>query len=109
MQEAWDKMFYAHYDGSWCWKDLAYGSYCLYVRHSLSKNKDRYLSPQFFRQVGYFFDYIQEFYDTSPYFKMCTKKKIMRNMNREYVEFVNGSYIEGLPLGDGNKGSWKKI
>lgn len=56
-----------------------------------------------FRQVGYFFDYVQEFYDSSEYFRACCKKKIMRNMNREYVEFVNGSFIEGLPLGDGNK------
>ena len=56
-----------------------------------------------FRQAGYFFDYIQELYDSSELFRACCKRRIIRNMNREYLELINGSFIEGLPLGDGNK------
>jgi hypothetical protein len=66
------------------------------------KTKIGIIAPVF-RQVGYFFDYIQEFYDSSEIFRACCKQKPQRNMNREYLQFVNGSYIEGLPLGDGNK------
>lgn len=74
---------------------------CLYAI-LYPKTKIGIITPVF-RQVGYFFDYIQTFYDENPYFRACCKKKIIRNMNREYIEFVNGSFIEGLPLGDGNK------
>jgi hypothetical protein len=54
------------------------------------------------RQTSYTFDYIEEFYHDSPFVKASTRK-ISRAMNREYIEFHNGSFIEGLPLGDGTK------
>jgi len=54
------------------------------------------------RQASYMFDYIEELYNESPYIKVATRK-FSRSLNREYIEFKNGSYIEGLPLGDGNR------
>lgn len=54
------------------------------------------------RQASYLFDYIEELYNDSPYFNSAVRK-FNRSLNREYIEFKNGSYIEGLPLSDGNK------
>lgn len=61
-----------------------------------------------FRQAGYIFDFIDEIYESSPYFRASVRKYgknkgIQRTMSREIVRFKNRSFIEALPLGDGNK------
>jgi hypothetical protein len=62
-----------------------------------------------FRQACYMFDYIEELYDISPYFRAATtktnirSKSIVRTYQNQIVKFHNRSFIEALPLGDGNK------
>jgi hypothetical protein len=62
-----------------------------------------------FRQAGYVFDYIEEFYDKSPYIRAAVRKSsargkgLHRTYQKELVRFNNGSFVEALPLGDGNK------
>lgn len=102
LKTIWSKMFVLILMGRGIGKTwLGALAVCLYAI-LYPRTKIGIITPVF-RQVGYFFDYINEFYETSDYFKACCSKKILRNMNREYIQFLNGSYIEGLPLGDGNK------
>lgn len=57
-----------------------------------------------FRQAEFMFDVIEDFYDNSPYFKACVKgKKVLRSPSRAFVQLLNGSFIEALPLGNGSK------
>jgi hypothetical protein len=62
-----------------------------------------------FRQAGYVFDYIEEFYDKSPFLRASVRKSsprgkgLHRTYQKELIRFNNGSFVEALPLGDGNK------
>lgn len=58
-----------------------------------------------FRQTGYVFDVINEIFRNSPFFRASTiDGRIKRTTERCFVEFNNGSSIEGLPIGtDGAK------
>lgn len=71
------------------------------------KTKIGIIAPVF-RQAGYLFDFIEEIYDDSPYFRAAVKtygknKGIKRTMSLEVVKLRNGSFVEALPLGDGNR------
>lgn len=56
-----------------------------------------------FKQAEFFFDKIQELYDSSAYFRASCKKRPQRTTYRARAEIRNGSFIEGLPLGTGQK------
>lgn len=56
-----------------------------------------------FKQAEFFFDKIQEIYDNSPYVRAASKSRPKRATFRARLNFRNGSFIEGLPLGTGNK------
>jgi hypothetical protein len=72
------------------------------------KTKIGIIAPVF-RQACYVFDYIEEFYDASPYFRAAIKKSgprskgLQRTYQNQLCKLYNGSFIEALPLGDGNK------
>lgn len=53
------------------------------------------------RQGDYIFNEIENLYRNSPYFQACTVGKIRRTMEKNIVQFVNGSFIESAPIGDG--------
>lgn len=61
--------------------------------------------PPSYRQSGYVFDAIQEIMDGSAYMRQSiVDGKIKRTTDRMLVQFSNGSFIEGLPIGhDGSK------
>lgn len=57
-----------------------------------------------FRQTGYIFDYIDELYSKSVFFRAATSGHVIRTTERNIVKFFNGSFVEGLPIGnDGAK------
>ena len=56
-----------------------------------------------FRQSLFVFDKIEAFYYESEIFQEETIKPPSRGMYQAIVKFKNGSMIEALPLGDGNK------
>jgi hypothetical protein len=57
-----------------------------------------------FRQTGFIFDYIDELYMKSAFFRSATSGHVQRTTERSVVKFHNGSMIEGLPIGnDGSK------
>lgn len=71
------------------------------------KTKIGIIAPVF-RQAEFIFDVIEELYEQSPYLRAAvaksTKNKgVMRTTYRCFVKFKNGSWIEALPLGTGNK------
>jgi len=55
-----------------------------------------------YRQTIYVFDYIEEIWAISPYFRACAPDGIKKGMMNSIVKIANG-YIEGLPVGDGKK------
>ena len=59
------------------------------------------LAPSF-KQTEFFFDKIDEIAANTPYFKSCMKSS-QRATFRAIQKFNNGSFIEGLPLGTGQK------
>lgn len=56
-----------------------------------------------YRQALYVFDYIDELYVNSPYLRAAVVKKPSIGPMRAFMQFHNGSFIEALPVGDGNK------
>ncbi len=57
-----------------------------------------------FRQTGFIFDYIDELYMKSAFFRAATNGHVTRSTERSIVKFHNNSMIEGLPIGnDGSK------
>jgi len=56
-----------------------------------------------FKQTEFFFDKIEEMYEASPYLRASVYRKPVRATYKALLKFRNGSYIEGLPLGSGQK------
>lgn len=56
-----------------------------------------------FRQANYVFDHIDEIYHGSEFLRAATTKASARGAAQSLLRFHNGSFIEALPLGDGNK------
>ncbi len=56
-----------------------------------------------FKQTEFFFDKIDELYESSPYMRAACVKKPFRATFKAALKFKNGSFIEGLPLGTGQK------
>lgn len=56
-----------------------------------------------YRQALFVFDYIEELYNNSPYLRAASLKKPVVQPLRGFMQFHNGSFIEALPVGDGNK------
>lgn len=56
-----------------------------------------------FKQTEFLFDKIEEFNLTSPFFRASVKGKVQRTTYRAMSKMRNGSFIEGLPLGTGQK------
>lgn len=56
-----------------------------------------------FRQANYVFDAIDDIYANSDYLKSATSKASSRGSAQSVLRFHNGSFIEALPVGDGNK------
>lgn len=52
-----------------------------------------------YRQTKFVFDYIVKLYLQSPFFRASVNGHISIGTERAYVEFHNGSSIEGLPIG----------
>lgn len=82
--------------------------FCVLYAMLYPKTKIGLIAPVF-RQACYIFDFIEELYDESPYFRAAVRransrsKGIQRTYQNQIVRFNNGSFIEALPLGDGNK------
>lgn len=55
------------------------------------------------KQGDYIFNEIEFLYNNSPFFQASIIKGISRSPERSIVKFVNGSYVESLPPGDGTK------
>lgn len=74
------------------------------VLHALLFPKSRIgvIAPSF-KQAEFFFDKIGELYDNSPYVRAAAKGKPLRATYKARIMFRNGSFIEGLPLGTGQK------
>lgn len=56
-----------------------------------------------FRQANYVFDEIDKIYNRSPYIQRCAEKAASRGPLQSIIRFNNGSFIEGLPIGSGEK------
>ena len=56
-----------------------------------------------FKQTEFLFDKIEEFYMNSPFFRASIRGKVQRTTYRAIAKLRNGSFIEGLPLGTGQK------
>lgn len=55
-----------------------------------------------FKQTDFLFDKIADFYEDSPYFR-ASVHKMQRTTFRALCKFHNRAFIEGLPLGTGQK------
>lgn len=55
------------------------------------------------RQGDYIFNYIEQLYHNSPFFKSAAPRGIRRGVDRSLVEFMNGSFIDTMAVGDGSK------
>jgi len=73
---------------------------CLYAMLH-PKVKIGVITPSF-KQTEFLFDKIAEFFEDSPFLRASTGK-LQRTTFRAIVRFHNGSFIEGLPLGTGDK------
>jgi len=82
--------------------------FCVLYAMLYPKTKIGIIAPVF-RQACYVFDFIEELYDGSPYFRAAVRRSnnrargIQRTYQNQICRFNNGSFIEALPLGDGNK------
>jgi len=56
-----------------------------------------------FKQAEFVFDKIEELYNNSPYLRAAMHKRVMRTAYKALAKFRNGAFIEGLPLGTGQK------
>jgi hypothetical protein len=67
------------------------------------KTKIGIVAPSY-RQTWYVLDYIDEFLQNSVFFRNCAvTKTVARGNMRSIIRFKNGSYIEALPVGTGEK------
>lgn len=67
------------------------------------KTKIGIIAPSY-RQTYYLLDYIDEFLDNSAYIRNAVKtRNVVRGNMRSILRFKNGSIIESLPIGDGNR------
>lgn len=67
------------------------------------KTKIGIVAPSY-RQTWYVLDYIDEFLQTSAYFRNCAiTRTVARGNMRSIIRFKNGSFIEALPVGTGEK------
>lgn len=55
-----------------------------------------------FKQTDFLFDKIFDLYESSPFFRACVSKT-NRTTFKDLVKMYNRSFIEGLPLGTGEK------
>ena len=55
-----------------------------------------------FKQTEFLFEKINDFYDESPFLRSAVAKRTITTYKARY-NFHNGSWIEGLPLGTGEK------
>lgn len=55
------------------------------------------------KQGDYIFNEIEILYNNSDFFQASTIKHVSRTPERSIVKFVNGSFIEATPVGDGSK------
>jgi len=56
-----------------------------------------------YKQTEFLFDKISDFYEESPYLRASVNGKIQRTTFKALTKFHNRSFIEGLPLGTGQK------
>ena len=56
-----------------------------------------------FKQTEFAFDKLEELYENSPYLRAAMTRRTMRATYKALAKFRNGSFIEGLPLGTGQK------
>jgi len=56
-----------------------------------------------FKQTEFLFDKICDFYEDAVFFRASVSGKVLRTTFKAFVRFHNRSFIEGLPLGKGNK------
>ena len=67
------------------------------------KTKIGIIAPSY-RQTYYLLDFIDEFLDNSAYIRNSVKtRNVVRGNMRSILRFKNGSIIESLPIGDGNR------
>lgn len=55
------------------------------------------------RQGDYIFNEIESLFRMSPYFQAATVGRVKRTMERNIVQFANGSFVDSMPVGDGSK------
>lgn len=60
------------------------------------------LTPSF-KQTDFLFEKIADFFEDSAFFRASVKGKLQRTTFKDIVRFHNRSFIEGLPLGTGQK------
>lgn len=56
-----------------------------------------------FKQTDFLFDKISDFYEESAFLRAASVKRPQRTTFKAIVRFRNGAWIEGLPLGTGEK------
>jgi len=56
-----------------------------------------------FRQANYVFDAIDDIYSGSDFLQSSTTRSPSRGAAQSILKFHNGSFVEALPVGDGNK------